>query len=395
MVNVCVEKLKDSVDFGIYIHYPLCRRRCGYCDFATLRDPDFPHVAYTQRVLQEAEFRGEQFKEWPLRSIYFGGGSPSLWASREMAQVVAGLRSMFTIARDGVEVTVECNPQDVGRRELAGFVEAGINRLSVGAQSFDDEMLHRLTREHDTKRTRRCIMDARKVGFENLSIDLIYGLRGQDTDHHLEQLEQLLAFTPEHVSVYALTLAAEAPLRKAGEGVVDDDASAGMLLATVDFLGTAGYAHYEVSNFAQEGRTSAHNEGVWRGRPYLGLGANAHSMLWNQGRNVRCANPESSRYMNAPMQRSAPMFHVRGAELEELSTGASRHEMLMLGMRTRRGVKESEYEARFGGTMDAHFGAALNQLQAEGLLRKDQGAWCPSTHGMFFADAVALRLASP
>lgn len=382
------------MDFGVYIHYPLCRRRCGYCDFATLHHAEFPHARYADRILEEAALRAVGYERWPLRSIYFGGGSPSLWPAEQVARVIEGLREMFGPAAVGVEVTLECNPQDVGKSELRGLRQAGVDRLSIGVQSWDDEMLRRLTRQHDGDRAMRCIKDARSVGFSNLSVDLIFGIQGQSVAHHLSQLQLALAHAPQHLSVYALTLSPGAPLREAGEREADADTGAEMLEVTVDTLEAAGYAHYEVSNFAREGRTSAHNEAVWRGKPYLGLGASAHSLLWQGQQNARVANRAFAGYMAAAPSATAPIPHLEGAAVEVLSVAESRYETLMLGMRTQRGVHDVDFEARFGEPMEAHFLAALRELEAAGLLRRVAEAWAPTRRGMLFADSVALRLAS-
>jgi len=371
-----------SFPFGVYVHFPFCLDKCGYCDFASLacRPERIPHRRYAQAVLRELGLRGAAYASGELRSVYFGGGTPSLWRSAELRRVLDAVRAHFRPAAD-IEVTVEVNPATLGAEGFEQLLDAGVGRVSLGVQSLDDEMLRLLGRIHDVAAARRAVRDARAAGVQNLSLDLMAGLPGQSLAHHLRQLDELLELAPEHVSVYGLSLSRQAPLGRAGFAPAPAELQADMLEAGAEALERRGLAQYEVSNFAPSERRSRHNGLVWAGWPYLGLGASAHSM-WPEGSStLRQANPALAGYL----RQAAPT-------VERVEEPTSRHEVLFLGLRTVDGVQRASYRRRFGADLLDHFGPGLRVLEEGGWITVRPERVAPTRRGLWLADELVLRL---
>ncbi len=382
----------DDPMYGIYVHYPLCTRRCGYCDFATVQHAHFPHGAYREQIVTEVGARMDAYQAASLRTLYFGGGSPSLWPVGEVAQIVEEVITRSVVSASTMEITMEVNPGDLDRDALRSLREAGINRLSIGVQSLDDEALRFLTRTHDAARGRRAFDDARRAGFDNISCDLICGLPEQGMEHHLDQIAAMAALGPEHISLYSLTLAPRSQLYRRGFRPREDDAMAHFLERGRDAIEDAGYEQYEVSNYARKSRESLHNSLVWAGMPYLGVGASAHSMLLDDRRQLHIANPPFAVYKGASLVRERPT-HVRGAKIEISEGRLAELEVLMLGLRTRSGVDRARFTARFGPDSLDVYEKALDELERWGLIVITPSAVYPTRRGFWFADELALRLA--
>ncbi|MCB9556821.1 MAG: radical SAM family heme chaperone HemW [Deltaproteobacteria bacterium] len=369
--------------FGIYLHYPYCTNRCGYCEFATVSDADFPHQAYADWVLEELERRAVDFQRFALRALYLGGGTPSLWPAEQIARVVTGCLGRFSLAAE-VEVTIEANPNTITSVDtLRALRESGINRLSIGTQSFDDRTLIQLTRVHDAATNRQAIEAAAAAGIDNVSCDLIVGSNGQTVEHYLAQIEALLAHRPRHVSTYGLTLSRGSALYRAGQRPAEHDLMAELLDVGAQRLTAAGYQHYEVSNFALPGFRSQHNALVWAYRPYLGLGASAHSMVVDvTGERYRQINPPFSVYRQGK----------DNARREVLTHQTASYEAMMLGLRTSDGVSRTAFFEAFGCDPTERFAPKLEPLVAAELLQIDERAIRPTARGLWFADEVAVRL---
>ena len=382
--------------FTVYIHLPFCRRRCGYCSFPTTAPRRIPHQRYADAVLSELAARAAQYRRWPLRAVHLGGGTPSLWRADQLARVLDAVRRTFGRPAD-LELTVECNPTNLSSRHLRQLREAGVNRLSLGVQSLDDAALRLLGRAHSARQARQALERARRVGFDNLGCDLLVGLPDQSLEQHLAQLEQAVSIGLEHLSIYGLTLEPQSPMARAGLRPADDDTVGQLLRQGRQVLAAAGYEQYEVSNHARPGRASRHNSLLWRGQPYLGLGAHAHSMLPHGAVTVRRANPPLQRYLQ--LWRSAPAASMpppHGAVEEQVNPARSRMELLMLGLRTTAGVDRAAYRARFGADVDQRPAARelLRQLQTAGMVRLEPGHLRPTAEGIWYADELALRLAA-
>jgi putative oxygen-independent coproporphyrinogen III oxidase len=318
---------------GLYVHVPFCLTRCGYCDFNTYAGLDHLAGRYVQALCREAGIWAPDWEQESLVSIFFGGGTPTTLPAATLVSLLDDLRMSFAVEADA-EVTVEANPDTVDEAYLTAIREGGVTRLSMGVQSFDPHVLAALERIHSPESARRAFDAARVAGYDDVNIDLIYGASGESLDSWRRTLEQAVELAPEHVSAYALTIEPATGLgRKVAAGLTpppDPDVQADMYEMTCESLGGAGYEHYEVSNWARPGRRCRHNMGYWEGRPYLGLGAGAHSFRdgvrwWN----VR----PPQQYMSMVAAGNRPM----GGE-ERLSDEERRIERLLLGLRTADGV---------------------------------------------------------
>jgi putative oxygen-independent coproporphyrinogen III oxidase len=362
---------------GLYIHVPFCQRKCPYCDFVS--GTDLALVADWLRALeQEMGF----YRDFAPRfdTLYLGGGTPSLLAAEQLAVLLENLQEHFAFALD-TEITLEANPDDLTPPLLKRYLELGINRLSLGVQSFDDRELAFLGRRHDALRALQALGWAREAGFAKLGLDLIYGLPGQTVDQWQGNLETALSFLPEHLSCYQLTIEAGTPLaRRQAEGQfqsLSEEAGREFFLFTSRFLEETGYLHYEISNFARgNDNRSQHNSKYWNHTPYLGLGPAAHS--YKDGR--RWWNHRSLKdYCQALSEGGSPV-----ADEEVLTPEQTRLEALCLGLRTREGVDLDLLLAARRGKI------GLQEMVRTGLAEVQDDRLIPTREGLVVADRLAL-----
>ncbi|MGA7562457.1 MAG: radical SAM family heme chaperone HemW [Desulfobaccales bacterium] len=362
---------------GLYIHVPFCRTKCPYCDFYSITAPD-QIPAFLKALEQEARLYRGQFAAFD--TLYLGGGTPSLLSGAEIAALVQGVRRHFSFA-SVTEFSLEANPDDVTREKLLLWRDLGVNRLSLGAQSFNEAELAFLKRRHTAGQTLEAISLIQAAGFENLGLDLIYGLPGQTPDAWRRTLEQALASAPEHLSCYQLTLAPGSPLsRRAAAGqfaLPDEESQRALFLLTCEVLTGRGYLQYEVANFARgESYRCRHNLKYWQRQPYLGLGPAAHSFensrRWWNHRGLAA-------YVAALAAGRAPL-----SGRETLTPEQVRLETLCLGFRTREGVDLKVIESHSG------WGKVLSRLQEEGLLRLENGRVAATPRGLVIADRLPL-----
>ena len=357
----------------LYIHVPFCGRRCSYCDFAIAVRREAPAAEFIDAVLREWDVR-RQHPAWGdsprVASVYFGGGTPSRLRPSAIARLIERIASDQPLD-NGVEITLEANPEDVSPTSAAGWRAAGVNRLSLGAQSFDDQALAWMHRTHGATAVPAAVESARAAGFDNVSLDLIFALPAALERDWDRDLAQALALAPEHLSLYGLTTEPQTPLARWTErGLVraaDDERYAAEYLAAHAALTAAGYEHYEVSNAARPGRRSRHNSGYWNGAAYVGLGPSAHSCAagerwWN----VR----QWSAYQRAVMSGTD---WVAGRESPDPEGG--RLEILYLGLRTAEGVRGDAVPPvtaqQWIANGWAESGAGRLRLTVEGWLRLD------------------------
>jgi oxygen-independent coproporphyrinogen-3 oxidase len=382
---------------GVYVHVPFCERVCPYCDFAvvaTRRLAREDEDRYVAALLAELAGRAPLFAGRSLHTLYFGGGTPALLRPESIGRLVTETRRTFGGAVR--EVTLEANPSTLERERLPAFRAAGVNRLSLGVQSFDDGALKRLGRAHRAEEAHAALAAARAAGFDNVSLDLIVGEPGQTAETLANDLSAALAFGPEHLSAYALTLEAGTPFaRAAADGrlaVPDDDAVADWLEAVHARLEAAGLARYEVSSWARPGRESLHNQRYWRRAPVLGLGVGAHS-----SEPASAAAPFGARSAN---ERSLAAWLSRiedgGSEAppvrEAPDAATARGEAAFLALRTRRGLDAARFAAEFSAPPRHFFAAAIDTLVAEGLLAESAaGDLTPTARSWLFADTVAAH----
>ncbi|OFW79206.1 MAG: hypothetical protein A2Z48_05395 [Actinobacteria bacterium RBG_19FT_COMBO_70_19] len=362
---------------GIYVHVPFCLTRCGYCDFNAYAGLDHLASRYVRALLAEAALAAPGWDGEAVVSVFLGGGTPTTLEAADLTSVLVRLRDRFDVTQDA-EVTIEANPDTVDAPKLGALLDAGFERLSMGAQSFDTAVLASLERVHGPDSVRRAMGAAREAGYANVSLDLIYGAEGETLASWERTLRETVALAPEHVSAYALTVEPSTPLgRQIALGArpsPDPDLQADMFGLACELLAEAGYAHYEISNWAKPGFACRHNLGYWERRPYLGLGAGAHSYR------------EDRRWWNV----RPPEEYLRQVEAGTLPVGGEERlepsdaylEEVFLRLRILEGIPASWVEPQ-----------TAEQFLESGLLREADGALVPTERGMLLLNELVLALA--
>ena len=367
----------NKLDYSIYLHIPFCRHRCGYCDFNTYAGMADLIPVFTQALCREIQLLAESAKATlPVRTIFFGGGTPSLMPFSELEQVFSFLRHYFDLL-PGAEITLEANPGTVSLSYLAGLVRLGVNRLSLGMQSAIPAELRLLEREHEFSEVVQAVAWARRAGFENLNLDLIFGLPFQTLPTWQETLDNALALQPDHFSLYALTLEHGTPMQHQVEQNLlpapDPDLAADMYEFAAERLDQAGFFQYEISNWARLNRGGGsmvcrHNLQYWRNQPYLGFGAGAHGYA-NAVRTANVLAP--SVYVQRCLEGDVQVFPRTPATAEAIQVERSAEiaETMMMGLRlVQEGVSNRAFQERFGQSLEEVFGEAIKRLQNLGLL---------------------------
>ena len=364
---------------GIYIHIPFCVKKCPYCDFNSVSDANIPDDAYIVTVLKElaAHIEGEPSLAYKtLETIYIGGGTPSLIKPHNIKRLVSGIKRMF-LGLHSQESTIEVNPGTVKKDALTGLLDAGINRLNIGIQSFNDKTLKTLGRIHSAKDTLKCYEYARRTGFDNIGIDLIFGIPDQSVDEWEQDLKTAIALKPEHISAYNLTVEKGTEffeLQKSG-GLIQPSEEEQVLMyeLAIDSLKEAGYNHYEISNFSLNGFESRHNLRYWSCMDYIGLGAGAHSYISFPAWGVRWWNESDP----ASYMRQINETEQAIAGKERLTKKEALGEGIFLGLRRIRGIDVNWFLRRFNMSLKDLYMHKFAALKMEGLL---------------YEDAVGLRL---
>ncbi len=362
---------------GLYVHVPFCASKCGYCDFYSVVNPGAV-AHWLDAVSLESKIYKDLFP--PFGTLYVGGGTPSLLGRPDLERLVRNIIEMYTFEA-GFEFTLEANPDDLTQDKLGVLKDLGVNRLSIGVQSFDDAELRLLGRRHDAASALGAVEAARRAGFENIGIDLIYAIPGQTERSLRATLERTLSFEPEHISCYELTLEPEAPLARAIErgevGKIDEDAGRDLFMIISDVLGGRGYIHYEVSNYARdEGHRSRHNTRYWDHTPYLGLGPSAHSFAAG----VRWWNLyDVDSYCSKLNGGEVP---VEGSE--SLSEGQILLERLYFGFRTADGLPLDFFDS----LPDSR--ETLAELELTSLVRIEKSRVIPTLRGFLLSERLPL-----
>lgn len=345
---------------GVYVHIPFCKSRCKYCDFFSTTQLE-RRDAYVQAVLQEMDRRLAYLPEdEKISTIYMGGGTPSMLENRQVAALLNGIRSRWHVAADA-EITLEANPGDISAEKVQEWHDIGVNRLSIGIQSFSDELLARIGRRHTAAEALQAVRTAQEAGYDNISVDLMYGLPGQTEDDWRKDVEQALALDIQHISAYGLMYeegtALTGMLHRGEIEEADEELSNRMYDYLGERLERAGFGHYEVSNYALAGCESKHNSSYWNGTPYLGLGAGAHSFD-GLSRQWNVADLES--YIDA-MTHGEECF-----EEEILSEDDKYNELVMLSLRTRNGLNTRDVAQAYQAQL-----SAAESFVKSGLLRRE------------------------
>ncbi len=382
----------SSADLGVYVHVPFCERVCPYCDFAVdavgRLEPALER-AYVELLLRELEVTraalANRLETRVLATVYFGGGTPSLLQAASIERLLGAFSAAFRGPPD--EVTLELNPGILECRRVPEYRATGVTRLSVGLQSLHDTTLKRLGRAHKAAEALRGLEACLAVGFPSLSADLIYAAPDQSEDELLRDLERVIDLGIPHVSAYALTLEPGTPFARAhARGRLrlpseDESVRMGRLLRAR--LAAAGYAQYEISNFARPGHRSRHNQRYWCREDVLGLGVSAASLLGE----LRFQNLRARRAWQSALEAGRRPL----AEAESLSEEDARRETLYLGFRRLDGVSRADYRRRFGASPELHFGAELEALRSLGLVCESASHLRLTERGILFADEVFLR----
>jgi len=372
---------------GLYIHIPFCRAKCPYCNFFSLAS-EKARQGYVNLLLNEAKTMAVALKMGPFETLYLGGGTPSLLAAAEIARLVESLQEIFSFL-PGFECTLEANPDDIHPDCLNVWKACGINRLSIGVQSFDRDALVFLGRKHGPEKARQSLEMARAHGFENTTIDLIYGIPGLSPGAWQTTLATAFSLQPVHLSAYALTLEPNTiyqhQVNKKEKASPPDELALEHFEILRQMAGDAGYLHYEISNFCKPDWFSKHNSSYWQSIPYLGLGASAHSFDGYR----RWWNPSSVKDYTELVLSQTPE-----RQSETLTEIQHYNEYLMTALRTSQGVSPAFIQARFGVSFHAHFLKQAEELAGKGLFRS-HAHYCLAPEYYMLADTIILRLAHP
>ena len=359
---------------ALYVHIPFCVKRCGYCDFATQAMPrdDARIDEYLEQLILDIKRKGREGELTQIETLYIGGGTPSHLGLKRLTSLLYALSTSIDLARDGFEFTMEANPESLDENMVKDMWALGVNRLSIGVQSFDDEVLTILGRAHDSKRAREAISDARER-FDNVSIDLMCGIPGQSKESLRESLGETLELGVKHVSVYPLTVEPHTPFYRAvmsGEmQEPDDDVEAEHMQIARDILVKNGFLHYEVANYAKPGYESRHNSSYWTGVPYLGLGWRATTMTQNDERRMRIQD---------------------GEVVDDLDRAQMEAEDLMLGMRQARGISLDRLAS--SRRLLPRLDETIDELIADGLVLRTETHLCPTEKGWLLGNELYGRL---
>ena len=366
---------------GLYLHIPFCKQACHYCDFHFSTNQSQKYDL-CKSIAREIELQKNYLGDTILTSIYFGGGTPSLLSSEELAQLITTVEQNFD-ATPAAEITLEGNPDDLTKGKLVSLKEAGINRLSIGIQSFNDSVLKFLNRVHDSTSAFSCLDDARSLGFKNISLDLIYAIPGQDRDGWKRNIQTAIDLAPEHISVYSLTIEEKTTFgnwhRKGKLIQVDEETAASHFELLISMLTDAGYEHYEVSNFCKPGYYSRHNSSYWKQETYLGVGPSAHSY-----------NVESRQYNisnNTIYQKSIAALKVP-FEIEILSRENKINEYIFTTLRTHWGCDLRKLRDNLDYDLLHANSDYIHNLVDRQLASLDQGILRLTSKGMLLADKI-------
>jgi len=370
---------------GIYIHIPFCKTKCYYCDFHTSASYKYKDD-YIGAIIKEIDLQKDFISDKNIETIYFGGGTPSTVSANDISKIITKIKETFSVIKNP-EITLEANPDDLSEQYLESLKNIGINRLSIGIQSFSDEYLKLMNRRHNAETAIMAVKNAQKIGFDNISLDLIYGLPESNLDFVKQEANAILELNPQHISAYHLTIEDKTVFKKYVEKhkirEITDTNSEKQYLYLNKFFENNGFEHYEISNFAKEGFISKHNSSYWADIQYLGLGSSAHSYnrkerMWNIA-NVK-------KYIESINSKK---IHY---EKEMLSKKDKFNEYLLTGLRTNKGVDLSFIDANLGNAYTKALINNVNKLnQANAIILKDKMLFL-SKIGWFTSDKIILDL---
>ena len=375
-----------KIPLGIYIHVPFCRSKCQYCDFYSLTNGEDALLdGYLDAVCQHIREAGVLAEQYLVDTVYFGGGTPSFFGAEGLAAILATVRKNFRVASDA-EITFEANPDSVDKKLLRRLRGEGFNRVSLGIQSDDDRMLKRLGRPHTYQQAADAVKTMRKIGFHNISVDLMYGLPNQSLEAWQKTLSHVLMLRPEHISCYGLKLEEGTPMYafRDSPDLPDDDLQADMYLSAVEILQQHGYRQYEISNFCKKGNISRHNMKYWQGGEYLGFGPNASSYF--AGKRFTIID-DLQAYISG-MEEGGPVLQ----QVQDIPPRERAGEYLMMRLRTTAGIGAAEYEKQFLLPF-APIERALEECKERGYAVKTyDGRWHLTPTGFLLSNSIISDL---
>ena len=370
---------------GIYLHIPFCKQACNYCDFHFSTSMKMK-VHFVQAIIQEIELRKDVFANEFISSVYFGGGTPSLLSKQDLDSIFEKLYKSFKIDADA-EITLEANPDDLTFEKIQQLKDSPVNRLSIGVQSFRDEDLKYMNRAHNAIEALNSIKMAQDEGFQNITIDLIYGTPGMSNEDWKYNLRKSFALNLPHISSYALTVEEKTPLYyqilKKNIGPIDEQQSADQFKILMDEMLINGYEQYEISNFCKGNLYGKHNSSYWKKDYYLGLGPSAHSYfgnsrLWNISNNIK--------YIKALFQSQLPLVK------ESLNPQEMYNEYVMTSLRTKWGCNLIEIEKDYSISFSHYFKAQIKSYEVNGYVFENKGIYTLSEKGKLIADRITSDL---
>ena len=370
---------------SIYIHIPYCKQQCTYCNFH-FRIAQDDKKEMLKSIKKEILMRQSYLNGAKISSIYFGGGTPSILNKGEIQSLIHTIHNNFKIDIDA-EITLECNPDDLDKKKLLELKEIGINRLSIGIQSFDDADLKFMNRSHNAMEALSCIQFAKETGFENITIDLIYGLPKQTNEKWKKNLEQMLTLDIQHFSAYSLTVEPKTKLKhqidKKLVTPLDDKITVEHFNTLVEIATENKFVHYEISNFGKEGFFSNHNSAYWKNKHYLGVGPSAHSFNGSS----RQWNVASNKQYIEKLNEDETYF-----EVEQLSNAQQYNEYIFTALRTIWGVELYYIDNQFGEEALNYFKKQIINWENKGKIKQKKGTYTLSKEGKLYADAIASDL---
>ena len=370
---------------GIYFHIPFCLKKCHYCDFYSSNDPKGIDELI-QSEIKELILRKEYLNNEMVETIYFGGGTPSLLVSKQINALLNCVRNNFEVAVD-CEITFEANPDDLSDNYLDDLRKCGINRLSIGIQSFNDDVLKYLGRRHDSKNLNYIVKYAQKIGFNNISIDLIFGIPGFNTNVYLESLKSAVHMDIQHISAYSLTIAEGTLFYKLLKNnrltEIDEEEMISQFNLTIDFLASNGFNQYEISNYTKEGFKSRHNSSYWEDVKYLGIGPSAHS--YNQI--SRQWNISNSKQYCERINTSKSFYSVEYLTLEDKF-----NEYVITGLRTSKGISKNFILNSFDDKICRHFSKETDKLFEQNLVYLENEWIILTRKGILISDLILRNL---
>ena len=362
---------------SVYVHIPFCVKKCDYCDFLSAPADENTKTQYVDRLLEEIEKEAENYREYMVVSVFFGGGTPSVLKKEDTARIMSSLREHFEIAGTA-EITSEVNPKTADYEKLKAYKEIGFNRISIGLQSTDDEELKVLGRIHDYGDFLAVYEEARKAGFQNINVDIMSTLPGQTLESYRKTMERVLELKPEHISAYSLIIEEGTPFYERYRET-DEELDREMYMLTGELLESYGYYRYEISNYAKKGYECSHNIAYWKRQDYVGFGIGAASLIRNE------------RFQNKKDLKAYLAGNFEKEENSLLTPKECMEEFMFLGLRMVQGVSKTQFLEQFGMTMEQVYGDVLKIMEKQELLVNGDEMVCLTSKGMDVSNYVMAQ----